>query len=73
VVFDSQPWVYDEGFINSMTTAVQQALTQLGSGELSPARVRRYAEGRFDIQRMADHYLQALGLPLSSSSTQQTH
>lgn len=67
VIFDCQPWVYDDNFINAMTAATRQALsnTQYLS---NLARINALAQ--FDLQIMTDRYLQALGLPLSSLQSQ---
>jgi glycosyltransferase involved in cell wall biosynthesis len=70
VVFDCQPWVYDDDFIDAMTVAAQQALAN--TDHLS-VLARHNAEERFDLQTMTDCYLHSLGFPLFQNSVAQTY
>lgn len=66
VIFDSEPWVYDEAFVAALTAAAATALNS--AGDLAPL-ARRRAEAGFDIERMVDRYLQSLDLPLLAPAT----
>jgi len=64
IIFKCQPWVYDQNFISTMTDATQRALSQVGA---LTTKARQRAEQNFDIERMVDRYLEALGLPLKTT------
>lgn len=70
VVFDCQPWIYDDNFIDAMTVAAQEALAN--TDRLS-VLARHNAEERFDLNIMTDRYLQSLGLSLFQNSPAQMY
>jgi len=61
-IFDCQPWMYDQAFVEAMTDATERALQQV---EKLSLLARQRAENHFNLQSMADAYLKALDLPLS--------
>jgi glycosyltransferase involved in cell wall biosynthesis len=64
VIFDCQPWVYDEQFVAAFAQAAHGALQ--AHPELTRL-ARRQAESNFDLDRMVDGYLNGLGLPPAPS------
>jgi glycosyltransferase involved in cell wall biosynthesis len=60
VIFDCNPWVYDDAFVAQMAESTSQALVQRDD----LARLaRRQAEVKLDARQMTDAYLDLLGLP----------
>jgi len=59
-IFDAEPWIYDERFIEAMTEATAETLER--QEELARL-ARRQAEDALDSQQMITHYLEALSLP----------
>ncbi len=59
-IFENRPWVYDEAFVEAMARAAAQLLPR--AAQLSPL-ARERAERLLDVERTADRYLEALGLP----------
>jgi|GEM_PF-1088493 len=62
VVFDCIPWVYDEDFVDALVQSTKQALS---NAEHRSILARQRTEREFDLSRMVDRYLLALGLPLT--------
>jgi len=60
VIFENRPWVYDADFCERMAQAAANALENRAALSVL---ARSRAEEQFDIQRMADAYLDQLGLP----------
>ncbi len=58
-VFDAEPWIYDEYFIDAMTKATVEALAR--QEELAHL-AREQAEKVLDIEQMVTRYLDTLGL-----------
>ncbi|MBN1977599.1 MAG: glycosyltransferase family 4 protein [Anaerolineae bacterium] len=66
-LFDADPWVYDGRFLEAMTAATEEALTQ--NEELAHL-ARRRAEGALSSAQMVTRYLEALNLqPYAPIST----
>jgi glycosyltransferase involved in cell wall biosynthesis len=63
VIFDCEPWRYDQYYVEAMCKAVKEALSQ---PDTLPPTARKIAEERYDIQTMTDRYLEALGLPMDT-------
>jgi len=63
ILFDCQPWVYDQKFIASMGEAVTKVIPEL---ESLSSYARLSAQEKLDINKMMDSYLNALGLPEQS-------
>ncbi len=61
-IFDCQPWIYDQAFVEAMTDAAERALQQV---EKLRMLARQRAENHFNLESMADAYLKALNLRLS--------
>lgn len=58
-IFDAEPWIYDEHFIDAMAEATMEALAR--QEELTHL-ARQRAEEALDIEQMVTCYLEALGL-----------
>ena len=63
VVIATDPWEYGEQFVDGLTDAMVQILSDL---ERYKVAARARAEAEFDIRRIAGRYLQALGLESSA-------
>jgi glycosyltransferase involved in cell wall biosynthesis len=61
-VFDCQPWVYDQAFVEAMTASAERAFQHI---EQLKILARQRAEEHFDLTKMVDAYLNALELPAS--------
>lgn len=60
VIFDSPPWTYDDNFVEAMSAAAKEALSNV---EHLSRMARQRAEQHLDLERMVDRYLECLGLP----------
>jgi len=58
-IFDAEPWIYDEHFIDAMTEAIMEALAR--QEELAYL-ARQRAEEALGSEQMVTRYLEALGL-----------
>jgi len=58
-IFDCNPWVYDEHFIDAMTDATANAIAEVDRFSLL---ARQQAEKHFNSSHMVDQYLESLGL-----------
>lgn len=65
VIFDCDPWVYDDAFIAEMAESAGQALAQQADLALL---ARQQAEEKLDAQQMTDAYLESMGLPRQVAS-----
>ena len=60
VIFDCDPWVYDDVFVAKMAQSAAQAV---GRREELARLARQQAVARLDARQMTDAYLDLLGLP----------
>ena len=58
MLFDSEPWTYDERFVDAMLVAAERALSE---SERLSRLARQRAEEKLDLERMVDRYLENLG------------
>jgi len=68
IIFDCNPWVYDQCFIEQMACATRKVLQGI---QILSDEARKQAENNFDINHMGDNYLTALDLPRFVSETKQ--
>jgi len=69
-IFDAEPWIYDDRFVEAMTEATKKVL--VNQAELAE-QARKRAEEALSSEQMITRYLEALGLPQYVSEPRESH
>ncbi len=64
IIFETNPWVYDSNFIDSLTASVVSAIEKHPSLSI---QARLEAEEKLDINRMLDNYLRVMGVEVPNN------